>query len=129
MKNIRLLLKYFLPYRWSAVRSIIYNIFSAVFALVSYTLIMPFLNILFDRVDRVPDPGPFLASTKYLDAFSKYYIFTFVDEHGKTGALLLVVIVVVVASLFKNGFIFLCKQQHGIYQGKYSQRSEAKTIS
>ena len=44
MKNIRLLLKYFAPYKWSAVKNIIYNILSAIFALLTFTLIKPFLN-------------------------------------------------------------------------------------
>jgi subfamily B ATP-binding cassette protein MsbA len=109
MKNVRLLLKYFAPYRWSAFRSIFYNIFSAVFALVSYTLVMPFLRILFGLgvQKEITDPGAFQATAKYIEAYTKYYLSVFVDEHGKAGALLLVVAIVIMASLFKNGFIFL----------------------
>ena len=107
MKNIRLLLKYFAPYRWSAVRNIIYNILSALFALVSYTLVMPFLKILFNRVENIPHPGDFQFNTEYIDAFSKYYLSAFIEKNGQTGALLLVVLIVIVASFFKNGFIFM----------------------
>ena len=107
MKNIRLLLKYFAPYRWSAARNIIYNILSALFALVSYTLVMPFLKILFNRVENFPNPGDFQLNTEYIDAFSKYYLSAFIEKNGQTGALLLVVLIVIVASFFKNGFIFM----------------------
>ncbi len=107
MKNIRLLLKYFKPYRWSAARNIIYNILSALFALVSYTLAIPFLKILFDRVEYAPDPGAFQFNAEYLNAFSKYYLSAFIEKNGQTGALFLVVLIVIAASLFKNGFIFL----------------------
>lgn len=107
MNKARLLLKYLEPYKWSAVRNIGYNILSAVFALVSYTLVIPFLKILFDHVDTVPYPGEFHLSLDYLDTFSKYYLYAFIEKNGETGALLLVILIVVIASLFKNGFIFL----------------------
>lgn len=107
MKNIRLLLKYFAPYRWSASRNILYNILSAVFALGTYTLVIPFLNILFDRVEVVTHPGDFQLNADYIGTFFKYYLAAFIDKHGQAGALLLVVMIVIGASLFKNGFLFL----------------------
>jgi len=107
MKNVRLLLKYFAPYRWSAVRNIVYNILSAVFALISYTLVIPFLNILFNRVEAVSNPGDFQFSADFISRFFKYYLSAFIDKNGQTGALLLVVMIVIGASFFKNGFIFL----------------------
>ena len=107
MKNLRLLLKYFAPYRWSAFRNILYNILSAVFALGTYTLVIPFLNILFNRVEVVTHPGNFQLNADYVGTFFKYYLSEFIDKHGQAGALLLVVMIVVGASFFKNGFIFL----------------------
>ena len=107
MKNTRLFLKYFAPYRWSAVRNVLYNILSAVFALVSYTLAIPFLKILFDRVEVVSHPGAFQLNATYLGTFSRYYLSAFIEKHGQSGALMLVVLIVIGASLFKNGFIFM----------------------
>jgi len=107
MNNVRLLLKYFAPYRWSAVRNILYNILSALFALLSYTLAIPFLKILFDRVEYVTDPGDFQFSADYIGAFLRYYLSAFIEKNGQAGALLLVVLIVILASFFKNGFIFL----------------------
>lgn len=107
MKNVRLLLKYFAPYKWSAFRNILYNILSALFALLSYTLAIPFLKILFNTVEPVADPGEFQMSFEYLNEFSKYYLYAFIDHNGQAGALLLVVLIVIGASLFKNGFIFM----------------------
>ena len=92
MNNVRLLLKYFAPYKWSAVRNILYNIISALFALLSYTLAIPFLKILFDTVEPVAHPGEFQMSIDYLNHFSKYYLYAFIDHNGKAGALLLVVL-------------------------------------
>lgn len=107
MNNIRLLQKYFAPYKWSAIKNILYNILSALFALFTFTLVKPFLSVLFNRVEAFPDPGPFHLNVAYLGDFSKYYLSVFVDKYGQSGALLLVVLVVIGASLFKNGFIFL----------------------
>ena len=107
MKNLAVLLKYIAPYKWSAVRNIVYNLLSALFALLSYTLAIPFLKILFDRVEIAANPGPFHLSASYLSAFGKYYLSQFISVHGQTGALVLVVIIVIIASFFKNGFIFL----------------------
>jgi ATP-binding cassette, subfamily B, bacterial MsbA len=107
MNKAKLLLKYIQPYKWSAFRNIFYNFLSAVFALVSYTLVIPFLKILFNRVESFPDPGRFHLSIDYLGAFSKYYLSAFVGKYHEVGALLLVSLVVIIASLLKNGFIFL----------------------
>ena len=107
MNKARLLLKYIAPYKWSAFKNVIYNILSAIFALVSYTLVIPFLKILFDNVEVVQDPGAFQLNLDYLGTFSKYYLSEFIATYGKTGALLLVSLIVVIASLFKNSFIFL----------------------
>jgi subfamily B ATP-binding cassette protein MsbA len=107
MNKARLLLKYLEPYKWSAVRNIVYNILSAIFALVSYTLVIPFLKILFNHVDIVQNPGKFQFNLDYFSSFSKYYLYAFIDKNGEVGALMLVILIVIMASLFKNGFIFL----------------------
>ena len=107
MNKVRLLLKYISPYKWSAIRSVLYNILSAVFALVSYTLIIPFLKILFDRVEVISHPSRFEASVDYLNNLVRYYFSNIIDRNGQAGALLLVCLVFILASVFKNGFVFL----------------------
>jgi subfamily B ATP-binding cassette protein MsbA len=107
MNNIRLLLKYIAPYKGSAIKNILYNILSAVFALFTFTLIKPFLTVLFGRVGVVADPGPFQMNSEYIKTFTNYLLSLFIDKYGQAGALLLAVMVVTVASLLKNGFIFL----------------------
>lgn len=107
MNKIKLLLKYISPYKRPAINSVIFNILSALFALLSYTLIIPFLNILFNRVESVPYPGEFQMSFEYLNQFFRYYISMFIDKNGQVGALLLVSVIFIGASLLKNGFAFL----------------------
>lgn len=107
MKSIKILLRYLAPYRWAAIRSIIYNILSALFALMSFTLVIPFLKILFDRVEKVSFPGEFHLTASYLTNLFRYYLSELILKHGQIGALMLVVLIVITASFFKNGFIFL----------------------
>jgi ATP-binding cassette, subfamily B, bacterial MsbA len=107
MKSIKILFRYLKPYRWAAVRSILYNLLSALFALGSFTLVIPFLNILFDRVEKVSYPGEFHLTLSYITSFGRYYLSDFIMKHGQIGALMLIVIIVIVSSFFKNGFIFL----------------------
>jgi subfamily B ATP-binding cassette protein MsbA len=107
MKNVRLLLKYLAPYKWSAVRNILYNILSAIFALFSYTLIMPFIKILFDKVAVVASPGEFQFTLSYIGEYFKYYLHAFIVKNGQAETLLMVSLLFIVASLFKNGFVFL----------------------
>jgi len=107
MNKTRLLLKYIEPYRWSAVKNIMYNILSAIFALVSYTLVIPFLQILFNRIEIVPDPGEFQLSFDYLKSYGTYYLSSMIERNGEVTALLLVSVIVIIASFFKNGFIFM----------------------
>lgn len=107
MDKIRLMLKYIAPYKWSAVKSVMYNILSAVFALFSLTLIIPFLNILFRPPDVVPHPGEFQMTLEYLSQLSRYFFSNLIEEKGPGSALLLVSGSYLVAAILKNGFIFL----------------------
>jgi subfamily B ATP-binding cassette protein MsbA len=107
MKSIKILFSYLAPYRWAAVRSIIYNLLSALFALGSFTLVIPFLKILFDRVPEASNPGEFHLTLSYITSFGRYFLSDFILKHGQIGALMLIVVIVIVSSFFKNGFIFL----------------------
>jgi subfamily B ATP-binding cassette protein MsbA len=107
MNNIRLLLKYIEPYKWQAIKNIGYNVLSAFFALFTYTLVAPFLSILFSKVTVTPDPGEFQFTADWLGKFFNYFIYSFIDKHGQITTLLLVSAIVIIASLLKNGCVFL----------------------
>ncbi len=107
MNKIKLLLKYISPYKRPAINSVIFNILSAIFALISYTLAIPFLKILFNRVEIVSHPGEFHMSFDYIGEIFRYYLSLFIEKEGPGGALLMVSLIFLIASLFKNGFVFL----------------------
>ncbi len=106
MKRFKTLISYILPYKWYAVQNIIFNILSAFFALFTYSLFGPFLNILFDRVPEVTKPGLFEMNKEWLDSFLYYNINNYVERFGDAGALIGVCILVLIASFFKNVFVF-----------------------
>ena len=127
MNKIKLLLKYISPYKWQAFYSVLFNILSAVFALVSYTLAIPFLKVMFNRVDVIQHPGEFQMTIDYMTLATKYILSLFIDRHGQAGALLIISIVFVIASLFKNGFIFLANNSMA-YLRSYTVRDLRKKM-
>lgn len=107
MDKLKLMLKYVAPYKWSAIKSVLFNILSAVFSLFSLTLIIPFLNILFKPAEVVQSPAEFTFTIEYFDNLIKYFFSQFIFAHGAATGLLIVSCAYVVAAFFKNGFIFL----------------------
>ena len=107
MKSIRILLQYLKPFKWLAVKNMTFNILSAFFALFTYTMIVPFLQILFDRVAAVPDPGAFTFSAQYIKNYGNWLFSTNIEKYGEARTLLMVVIIFIIASFIKNLFIFL----------------------
>jgi ATP-binding cassette, subfamily B, bacterial MsbA len=107
MKRFFQLLIYIKPYKTYAALNIIFNIFSAVFALFSFTLVIPFLGILFGTQPLVTEPKAFELNFEFLKHNFYYYISWLINNHGKESALLLVCILVVLSTLLKVGFKFL----------------------
>lgn len=100
-------MKYVIPYKGSMTMNIIYNLLSAIFALLSYTVIVPFLKVLFNTMDTISDPGTFQPNIDYLSDWLLYRLCLFIGNQGQLAALVIVCLVFVLASMLKNGFIFL----------------------
>jgi subfamily B ATP-binding cassette protein MsbA len=107
MKSIRILFQYLKPYKWLVTKNIAYNIFSAFFALFTFTLIVPFLQILFNRVAPAPDPGQFVFSAEWVKNWTNWIFSRSIDTYGEIKTLLFVVIIFAVASFIKNLLVFL----------------------
>jgi len=107
MKSIRILLSFVAPFKWQVSKNLFYNIVSAFFALFVITLLGPFLKILFNAEEAAQQATAVSFSIKSIGRFGDQFLVSYVHDHGKLSALLLVCVVVVIASLLKNGFIFL----------------------
>lgn len=106
MKRFKVLLSFLLPYKWSAVQNILFNILAAVFSLFTYSLISPFLQILFDRVPETAHPGDFEMKQEWFMGMLNYYMDYYIESMGPGAALIGVSLMVITASLFRNIFIF-----------------------
>ena len=90
-----------------AALNVIFNILSAIFALFSFIMAIPFLRILFNTQELVTTTVPFSLNTESIQHNFNYFLSTIIVEQGGTKALLLVSILVVAMALLKNGFKFL----------------------
>ncbi len=129
MDKIKLMLKYIAPYKWSAIKSVLFNILSAIFSLFSLTLIVPFLNILFKSAEAVQAPGEFAFTIEYFDSLIKYFFSQFIAEHGAATGLLIVSCAYVIAAIFQEWIYFPGKQYDGLHKSKYCQGSEEENVS
>ena len=91
-------------YKLQAGLHILFNILSVVFSLVSLTLIMPFLSLLFDKQELVTIKPDFALSAKGLIDQFNYYLSQIIIHYGKVEALMWVCVVVAVVFFFKNLF-------------------------
>lgn len=109
MKDFKIFLKLLIPYKKNAFFSILFNAISVIFALFSYTMVIPFLRILFNSDKIVTEPVAFSFSTSSLQHNLFYVLSNFIEKNGKIQALMLVSVIIVVAALLKNGFLYLHK--------------------
>jgi subfamily B ATP-binding cassette protein MsbA len=107
MKRFFKLFKYLTPYKWQVVQNVVFNVFGAFFALFSFAMIIPFLQVLFEIQPLVEEPMEFQLKTKYIVHTLNYHLSQLMILKGKSTALILVSIIVVVLSLLKNGFLYL----------------------
>lgn len=107
MKKLSRLLRYAFPYKWYAVLNIIFNIFGAVFSLVSLASLIPVLNILFKQSEPVTQLMPWALDTKNLFNNINYYISLEIQSAGEVHTLFIICIGVVVLFFFKNLFRYL----------------------
>lgn len=108
MKAIRSILPY-LKGKWSWVFAYtLSNILSVIFSTTSLVMIIPFLNMLFDKnMELTTDPGFHLSKDGIADYF-KYQLTTFIAEHhnDKVYGLIFICIILIVSTFFKNLFLF-----------------------
>jgi len=107
MKRFFKLFRYLVPYKWNVVQNVIYNVLGAFFALFSFAMVIPFLQVLFDNQPMVLEPKEFELKTSYFFHTMNYLLSTVMIEHGKPFAMVVVSVIVIIFSLLKNGFLYL----------------------
>lgn len=107
MKKYFKILKLVKPYWRYALLNIMFNILSVVFSLVSLTMVVPFLGLLFGTVQLVNSAPPLAFSTEALIQNFYYIISSIIAERGKVDALIFICFLVVALFFVKNLFRYL----------------------
>ena len=100
MKNISKLLSYLKNYKGKIGLYFLTSILAVLFSIFSFTMLMPVLQVIFVGVENLP------SESSGLVAKATNMVNQIVQEQGRSNALLISVSIVIVATVFKNAFIY-----------------------
>ncbi len=103
-RPLRRLLRYTWKYRKGVIFNMLCNLMMAIFTVLSIPMLIPFLDILFDRTQQIT-----VAPTKMHDVggWASYYFSQYVQSNGKNDALILTCGLIIFVFFFKNLFRYL----------------------
>ncbi len=107
MKDLRILINYIKPYWKHVLLYILFNTLSVIFALFSFTLVIPLLKVLFNPDELIMQPVKFAFSSDSIIHNIFYFISNIIIEKGATSALFFISIVVITTTLFKTVSYYL----------------------
>ena len=107
MRSLARIIKYLIPYKLEAFLSILFALFSAIFSVASFTLVVPFSQVLFGPTDLVNEPVEFAFTTDAIVTNFNYILSQIILIYGKPRALVFVGLVFIVATFLKNAFLYL----------------------
>ena len=99
--------KYLKPYYSFAILNIFTNIISVLFSLISLTMVIPFLGILFETQKKIYNPQPLNFNANAIKDNFYAIISSIIDEKGKIEALLFICLLVLFTFFFRNLFRYL----------------------
>jgi len=101
-KSFRRLLGYIKPYWVQVALNLFFNLFSIVFSLFSFSLFVPFLNLLFGTEELVTTRPDFVLSVEGVLGQLNYHISGIIVQNGKEAALMFICIILGLSFLLKN---------------------------
>jgi len=124
MKDFFQILRRFIPpYKKQLILNFLFNLLSALFTVSSVAMMIPILDILFDKAKNVYDLLPWEMSLETIKHNSSYYITSFKDAHGAGLTLLLIGFFVIFTTTLKVGFFYL-----GAFEAVYIRNGVVKDI-
>lgn len=109
MKSLVKIIKYLTNYKLFAFLSVGSNILSVLFHLLSILAFIPFLQLLFGKIDALHEKPEFSLSVDYFKNRVTYEMTSYIAEAGEEGALLFICVLVAILFLFKNLFRYFAK--------------------
>ncbi len=107
MKDFKKLIRYIKPYFRNSFFYVLSNALSVIAALFSFTMLVPFLRILFNPDKLVLEPVKWDFSSQALIHNLLYELSKIISAHGAIKALYVVSLIVVIATFFKTFFYYL----------------------
>jgi ATP-binding cassette, subfamily B, bacterial MsbA len=107
MKNIGKIFKFLFPYWKLATLKVVFNLLSAVFALFTVVMAIPFLGILFQNEPLVTTVPPFEFTIDSLKLHFYYYFSKIIIERGEIQALIFLSAIIITMTFLKNFFHYL----------------------
>jgi len=107
MKDFFKVLRFAKPYWVYAVLNIVFNILTVIFSLVSITMIIPFLGLLFGTQEKVYEAPELSFSASSITENFYFQITRIIETRGQIDALLFICLLVLVMFMFRNLFRYL----------------------
>lgn len=101
-RNFYRILHYVKPYWFSILMNIVFNILAIVFSLFSFSMIVPFLNLLFNPENLTTVKPEFALDTDTLLAMLDYYVSYIIVLKGQANALIFICLLLVIAFFMRN---------------------------
>ncbi len=111
--NFKKIIPFALKYRKNITMNIIFNVFYAFFSTLGMVTLIPTLNVLFQKTQRVlvkPTFTEFGKIKDFSEEYLNYYITKLTNDSGQQFALLFVIGIVIGTFLFKNIFNYLASR-------------------
>jgi subfamily B ATP-binding cassette protein MsbA len=129
MKRFSTILKYLSDQKRYVALYFIVNLLSVLFSLVSLTMLVPFLQLLFGK-EKPPDHIPQLSfsASSVLDNI-KYILGILIRDHGPVYALGAICVIIILSIFFKNFFLYLSYRIMGPMRNRVLSRLRADLYS
>jgi len=107
MKKYAGLLKYFKPFKKNIFLYILFTLLSVVFGIISISMLIPFLEVLFDPKKRVNILPPLEFDAQSILTAISYYLSQVINNNGVITALGYICIIIISSIFLKNLFLYL----------------------
>jgi subfamily B ATP-binding cassette protein MsbA len=129
MKRFSTILKYLSDQKRYVVLYFVVNLLSVLFSLVSLTMLVPFLQLLFGK-EKMAEKMPSLSfsASSVLD-YIKYNLGVLIRDHGAAYALGAICVIIILSIFFKNFFLYLSYRIMGPMRNRVLTRLRADLYS
>ena len=105
------------------------NLLSVLFSLVSLTMLVPFLQLLFGKEKMVEKMPSLSFSASSVLEYIKYHLGILIREHGPAYALGAICVIIILSIFFKNFFLYLSYRIMGPMRNRVLTRLRADLYS